>query len=620
LRADVHANRIQTMLNVAFFNVRQHRQLQHAAGPLLLARDRNADQSWVTVDSERAMQAETLLSIMPVGDGVELRLAGCEKECHCGRACDLTGTCQWTLPARFNIGDTCFEVTAGTLETGARRPLETLQADKRRHKQQKADGPGPSPITLSRWFYALGAMQRGGNCPQEFFVQAARCAVESIGLDGAIVVRRRDQDWEIVASHLPMPELGIHCDLNVLDQLLQSPRTLFHGAAHAPKHDESAIDRAESLVAQFAAIDAPAGSSVGEIEADDVDVVVSPLCKASGELTGAIYGFRSVRAGNSRRGIRYLEAHLMELLAGAVTEGIVRLEHDAEAERRQVLRKYANVTTPTQDVELYAAEQREITVLFADLRGSSELANSLGNERTYELMGDVMDALTAAVMDLDGVIIDYYGDGLAAMWNAPADQPEHAELACRAALRMADLIPAVQEKWSHMLAEPLRIAVGGHTGLAQVGNAGSSRRAKYGPRGANVNLAHRVEAAAKAMGVWAIVTGATASRLSNRLLATRICQVQLPGVANPVELFGIRSSTSDEQTLSQLADYGRALDLFETEKYEEAADCLAKVNSDHSNLPGEFLDQQIRKAIGLQQRRRSTDETHAGPVIALNVK
>jgi adenylate cyclase len=609
------------MLNVAFFNVRQHRQFQHTAGPLLLARDRNADQPWVTVDSKRAMQAETLLSITPVGDGVQLRFAGCEKECHCGRACDLTGNCQWTLPARFNIGDTCFEVTAGTrAATGSRRPLEILQADNRQRKQRRAEGPGPSPITLSRWFYALGTLQRRGSCPQEFFLQAARCAVESIGLDGAIVVRRRDQNWEIVASHLPMPELGIHCDLNVLDQLLHSPRTLFHGAAHAPKHGEGALDRAGKLAHQLAAIDAPADSPIGEIEADDVDVVASPLCNAAGELTGAIYGFRSVRAGNSRRGIRYLEAHLMELLAGAIREGIVRLEHEAESERRQVLRKYANVASPTQDVEAHVAEQREVTLLFVDLRGSSELANSLGNERTYDLMGDVMDALTAAIMDLDGVIIDYYGDGLAAMWNAPADQPDHAELACRAALRMIDALPAVQKKWTHLLVDELRVAVGVHTGLAQVGNAGSNRRAKYGPRGANVNLAHRVEAAAKAVGVSAVVTRATASRLSNRLLATRICQVQLPGVQTPIDLFGIRQSTNDESILLQLTNYERALELFEREQYEQAEESLSKVTSAAGNVPRDFLQGKIRKAIGLQQRRRSTDEGPIGPVIALNVK
>ena len=171
---------------------------------------------------------ETLLSITPVDDGIQLRLAGCEQECYCGKSCELTGNCHWTLPARFNVGDTCFEVTAGDRAKSSQRPLETLQANKQ-HVKQRADGPGPSPITLSRWFYALGSLQRWGNCPQEFFVQAARCAVESIGLDGAIVVRRRDESWEIVASHLPMPELGIHCDWNVLDQLLDTPRTLFHG-------------------------------------------------------------------------------------------------------------------------------------------------------------------------------------------------------------------------------------------------------------------------------------------------------------------------------------------------------------------------------------------------------
>ncbi|HEY4234016.1 MAG TPA: adenylate/guanylate cyclase domain-containing protein [Lacipirellulaceae bacterium] len=612
------------MLDVSFFNVRQHRQFQHTAGPMLLARSLNADESWITVDSERAKLAQTLLSITPDADGITLQLAGCEKECYCGRPGELSGSCHWKLPARFNVGDTCFEVAASGPAAGSRRPLATLQADKPPREQRRTSGPGPSPITLSRWFYALGTLQRWGNCPQEFFVQAARCAVESIGLDGAIVVRRRDQNWEIVASHLPMPELGIHCDLDVLDQLLETPRTLFHGAVQAPKKDELGIDRAARLVDQLAKFDAPASDLSGNIvvqdDEDHYDVVVSPLCNAAREVTGAIYGFRSVRAGNARRGIRYLEAHLVELLAGAVTEGIMRLEHDAEAERRQVLLKHANLATPDQEAEQHIVEQREITLLFADLRGSSGLANSLGIERTYELMGDVMDALTAAVMDLDGVIIDYYGDGLAAMWNAPADQADHAELACRAALRMIDALPAVQSKWSQVLADELRLGIGVHTGLAQVGNAGSSRRAKYGPRGANVNLAHRVEAAAKAVGVSAVVTRATASRLSNRLLATRICQVQLPGVESSIDLFEIRQPTTDATVLGQLAEYDRALALFERGEHEQAAECLAKLTPTADSVPVEFLQGQIRKAIGLAQRRRSTDETPLGPVIALNVK
>src|SRR5262249_67923 len=154
-----------------------------------------------------------------------LQFAGCEKECNCGRLCDRTGSCRWTLPARFNIGDTRFEIVAGG-QGRATRQLETLQANDLKAERRRTDGPGPSLIMLPRVFYALGTLQRWGNCPQEFFSQAARCAVESIGLDGAMVLRRRDEGWEIVASHLPMPELGIHCEWQILDELLSRQRTL----------------------------------------------------------------------------------------------------------------------------------------------------------------------------------------------------------------------------------------------------------------------------------------------------------------------------------------------------------------------------------------------------------
>ena len=62
-------------------------------------------------------------------------------------------------------------------------------------------------------------------------MQAAQCAVEAIGLDGGIVFRRRDNEWEIAASHLPHPELGIHYDVAALDELKAAPQTLFHDSS-----------------------------------------------------------------------------------------------------------------------------------------------------------------------------------------------------------------------------------------------------------------------------------------------------------------------------------------------------------------------------------------------------
>ena len=174
----------------------------------------------------------------------------------------------------------------------------------------------------------------------------------------------------------------------------------------------------------------------------------SPVLFATrrGAIVGAIYGYRSVRAGNARRGIRYLEAHWIELLAGAVSDAMLRLERDSQVDRRRVLLERTAMNSGRHDRRAMAAETREVTLLFADLRDFTRRAESLDMDVVYEFLGHVMDALTAAVMDHDGLVLDYYGDGLAAMWNAPADQADHAELACRAGLRMLESMPDVDAR------------------------------------------------------------------------------------------------------------------------------------------------------------------------------
>jgi adenylate cyclase len=186
---------------------------------------------------------------------------------------------------------------------------------------------------------------------------------------------------------------------------------------------------------------------------------------------------------------------------------------------------------------------------------------------------------------------------------------------------MIDTLPAVRTKWASFLADDLRLGIGVHTGVARVGNSGSRRRWKYGPRGANVHLASRVESATKAVGVPLIATGATAARLSNRLLCHRLCRVQMPGIAEPVELYGVRSATSEPRILAAIADYQRALEHFEQGRCNDAAATLARIG-ESTPLPIAFLSAQIQRALGSQLARRSTDSpsTGNGSIELLNVK
>jgi len=394
----------------------------------VLARTGAKSTSWAPVERERAGEAGALVEIFPQLDHIALALAGCEAECHCGRACDLNGKCEIPVPAAFTIGDTRFEITDSSLDsTEQKRPLQKLLADKGSERGQRGSAAGPSPTTLSRWFAALGTLNHWATSLQELYVQAARCAVEAIGLDGAIVLRRRDNDWEIAASHLPHPELGIHYDVEVLNALLESQETRFHNAQDI-----------DNLQPENQNPQAPA-------------LVVSPLRNSAGTLAGAIYGYRSVRAGNARRGIRYLEAHWIELLAGAVSDAISRLERESETDCRRALLERSFASSADSAQRRLIGETREVTLLFADLRDFTRMSHELEMDVVYELLGQVMDVLTAAVMDHDGLVLDYYGDGLAAMWNAPADQADHAELACRAGVRMLELLPDVAADWAGMI-------------------------------------------------------------------------------------------------------------------------------------------------------------------------
>ena len=338
-------------------------------------------------------------------------------------------------------------------------------------------------------------------------------------------------------------------------------------------------------------------------------IVVSPLRNAAGDLAGAVYGYRSVREGNARRTIRYLEAHMIELLAGAVSEGIARIEREAETDRRRVLLEQAAAISQNQSSREIATDEREVTLLFADLRNSTDLSAALEPNETYELLSQVMECLTAAVIDHDGLIIDYYGDGLAAMWNAPADQSDHPELACRAALRMLQTLPSISSDWLDVLHRELQIGIGIHTGMAHVGNTGTRRRSKYGPRGTTVNLTSRVEAATKQFDLPLLVDGRTAKRLSNRFATHRVCRARDaeasndPSTSTPCVL---RQATNKSSSAWQA--YHEALQYFEQGRLQEAADRLATIDPALSEIPSRFLAEHLNRELARQNRRRSTDK------------
>ena len=172
---------------------------------------------------------------------------------------------------------------------------------------------------------------------------------------------------------------------------------------------------------------------------------------------------------------------------------------------------------------------------------------------------------------------------------------------------MLERLPEISGDWASWLGTRLRLGIGVHTGGVQVGNAGSSQRPKYGPRGANVHVAHRIEAATKLISVPLILSESVAMRLSNRFPSYRLCRAELTGIHRPLGLYGVVAADSDAQSTADAAAYERALCHFEHAQFEQALFELSKIGAG-THVPVDFLREHIEHEQGGRERRRATDK------------
>jgi adenylate cyclase len=183
-------------------------------------------------------------------------------------------------------------------------------------------------------------------------------------------------------------------------------------------------------------------------------------------------------------------------------------------------------------------------------------------------------------------------------------------------------LPEVTEDWIILTQTELRLGIGVHTGSVQVGNAGSARQKKYGPRGPTVNLASRVEAATKELRVPCLATRSTVERLTSECVANRVCRALMPGLPQPIDLYSVRGRTGGSQIELAWRQYDAALRQFEQGEHEAAADLLATMDRSISGVPRRFLAERIQNELGRNLRRRNSDTPLSlpGGVIPLAAK
>jgi adenylate cyclase len=443
----------------------------------------------------------------------------------------------------------------------------------------------PSAEELTQWFESLIAVQRAAAGSEEFYQEAAKAVVEMIGLDRGMVILKEAGDWKAKAAHARTPDDHRTFSRTILDKASRGKSTLFQSGG--------TISDFQSLV-------------------NVQSVVASPVFDEQDNVIGAVYGSRDTRPSATASGVRPLEAQFVQVLAGMVSAGLMRAKREAEAARMRVQFEGFFSKPLAQALErdpgLLSPRQRELTMLFLDLRGFSKIAEKVDAGETYHFLSECLDRFTAIVMKYDGVVIDYYGDGFAAMWNAPLDQKDHADAAAKSALEIRGIVPELNEKYKAVLQSKVNVGLGIHTGEAHVGNSGSQSRLKYGPRGHAVNLTSRVESATKTVGVPCLVTDATRKKLAVEFPVRRICQARLAGMSDAVELYELGERDPSDAWLSLRRDYEEALGHYERGEYARCLQCCAQI------MTGNSVDPPTRWLLDNANRRLSAGDSAPDPV------
>jgi adenylate cyclase len=461
-------------------------------------------------------------------------------------------------------------------------PMPSLRAEPRPTQFRKLlpVTEGIALETLMPWLHAaLGVLQSAAGAA-DFFDKAARAMIDLVGMDSGRVLVRAGDDWQVVAQ-VGSGSLGGEWrpSRQVLRRALEEKRTFWQTPQHA----------AASLV---------------EIKA----VVAAPILDRHGEVIGMLYGDQ--RQGDTRgRPLSKLDAMLVELLASGVAAGLARVEQEQAALRAQV--QFEQYFTPqlarqlAAQPDLLEGRDADVTLLFCDIRGFSRISSQLGPVKTFEWIGSVMEELSNCVYEHDGVLVNYIGDELMAMWGAPEAQPDHAALACRAALHMLERVPVINDRWHSTLGTPMGLGIGVNTGPARVGNTGSSRRRMYGPLGNTVNLASRVQGATKYLKTPLLITEATRVQLGDEFRARRLCRARVVNIPDPVALYELAPpATSDWAALQ--ANYEAALAEFERGEFRQSAGSLGRLLGDFP-LDGPALILLARAANALVEESEHFD-------------
>jgi len=203
---------------------------------------------------------------------------------------------------------------------------------------------------------------------------------------------------------------------------------------------------------------------------------------------------------------------------------------------RRLVERLIETGTPLQ----LGGTRREVTLLFSDVVNFTELTEQADPAQVMQYTSRYFAAMSRELMRHSGTVDKFIGDAIMAIWNAPADDPDHATNACAAALAFQRANDRLNAEFEREGWPAYRTRLGLHTGDAVVGNIGSEDRMNYTALGATVNLAARLEGLSRNYGTSILVSAALQQRAASGFLFRNVDRISPKGFAEAFEIYELR--------------------------------------------------------------------------------
>ena len=233
-------------------------------------------------------------------------------------------------------------------------------------------------------------------------------------------------------------------------------------------------------------------------------------------------------------------------------------------------------------------ESRDMTVLFSDIRGFTNISEGLDPQQLTRLMNEFLTPMTKIIHEHRGTIDKYMGDAIMAFWGAPLPDSKHAENALDAALAMNAGLVEINKKFAIKNLPQIKMGFGLNTGNMVVGNMGSSFRMAYTIMGDSVNLGSRIEGLTKNYGVDIIVSEYVKAQVPD-MLYRELDTVRVKGKDVAVTIYEPLGKLSqvDAAQLKQLDLYAQALKSYKKQDWAAAEKQFKQL--DENNLQSHTL-------------------------------